>query len=222
MNKRIDSTMDPKLYETSASGDIDFLKRMDRNLDVFQVTKQQKNTVLHIAVKFKQLEFCRLRERATGEVESWGVNVIREMLRMVNLEKDTALHLAVRNGHFEVAKFLMEADQVLWGLVNNANASPFCLVIEGGFFRIANFIPEMFPQSIDGDINIKTALHSAVIHSQHALYGELKSTQRLLQGNSSTAYIVDQYGTSALHVAAFRGHINVVELLVQCFLIFMR
>ncbi|WRX24657.1 protein of unknown function DUF3447 - like 10 [Theobroma cacao] len=270
--------MDPELYEAAASGNLNFLKRMDPNLHVFQVTKQQQNTVLHIAVKFKQVEFCQhilissssllLKCNSKGEsplhigcleiaellvdcakqlqrdVESSGVSALRKPLRMVNLEKDTALHAAVRNGHFAVAKCLMEADQGLLGLVNAANASPLCLAIEGGFSRIASLILETFPKSLNGDINMKTALRSAVFHSQHdivkillenvpnsrnetdqigwsplhyaALYGDLKSTQLLLQGNSSTAYIVDQDGTSALHVAAFRGHTNVVELIVQC------
>ncbi|XWS64724.1 hypothetical protein CRYUN_Cryun05aG0028300 [Craigia yunnanensis] len=275
--------MDPKLYEAAASGDLNFLKRIDRNLDVLQVTKHQQNSVLHIAVKFKQLEFCRqilissssslllikynskgesalhvaakigcleiakllvdCAKELRGDDESGGVNTTKELLRMVNLEKDTALHVAVRNGHLAVAKYFMEADQGLLNLVNNPNVSPLCLAIEGGFLEIANFILEMFPKSLDGDINIKTALRSAVIHSQHdivklllekipnsrnetdqigwtplhyaAFYGDLKSTQLLLQGNSSIAYIVDQDGTSALHVAAIRGHINVVELIVQ-------
>ncbi|XWS57712.1 hypothetical protein CRYUN_Cryun09bG0197200 [Craigia yunnanensis] len=199
--------MDPELYEAAASGDLNFLKRIDLNLDVFQVTKHQQNSVLHIAVNFKQLGFCReiltsssssvllIKSNSKGEsalhvaakigcleiakllvdctkelredVESWGVNSVRELLRMVNLEKDTALNVAVRNGHFAVAKYLIEADQGLLDLVNDANASPLCLAIEGGFSTIASFILEMFPKSLDGEINIKTALHSAVIHSQH-------------------------------------------------------
>ena len=198
------------MYEAAASGDLNFLKRIDRNLDVLQVTKHQQNSVLHIAVKFKQLEFCRqilissssslllIKYNSKGEsalhvaakigcleiakllvdwakelcedVESWGVNTIRELLRMVNLEKDTALHVAVRNGHFAVAKYLMETDQGLLDLVNDANVSPLCLAIDGGFFAIASFILEMFPKSLDGDINIKTALRSAVIHSQHGKF----------------------------------------------------
>ncbi|KAK6232966.1 hypothetical protein SCA6_003039 [Theobroma cacao] len=274
--------MDPELYEAAASGNLNFLKRMDPNLHVFQVTKQQQNTVLHIAVKFKQVESCQqilnssssllLKCNSKGEsplhvaakigcleiaellvdcakqlqrdFESSGVSALRKQLRMVNLEEDTVLHVAVRNGHFAVAKCLMEADQGLLGLVNAANASPLCLAIGGGFSRIASLILGTFPKSLNGDINMKTALRSAVFHSQHdivkillenvpnsrnetdqigwsplhyaALFGDLKSTQLLLQGNSSTAYIVDQDGTSALHVAAFRGHTNVVELIVQC------
>ncbi|OMO71950.1 hypothetical protein CCACVL1_18013 [Corchorus capsularis] len=259
--------MNPEVYEAAATGDINFLSRKDPKFDFFQVTEQQHNTILHTAVKFKQLEFCKqilfsnsssfssssssslllnyssfssllLKSNSKGEtpfhvaakigcseiaqlfvdcvklkqlrgdiVESWGVSSLEQVLRMVNLEKDTALHVAVRNSHFAVAKCLVEADP---GLL---------------------------------DIDIKTALRSAIIHSQHeivklilkrkseskgetdeigwtplhytALYGDLKTTQLLLQGNSKAAFILDQDGTSALHVAAFRGHINVVELLVQ-------
>ncbi|XVF42242.1 hypothetical protein PTKIN_Ptkin01aG0345100 [Pterospermum kingtungense] len=276
--------MDPKLYEAAASGDLNFLKRTHQaNLDVFQVTKHQQNNVLHIAVKFKQVEFCKqiLKSSSTSllltksnskgesalhvaakvgcleivkllvhctkelsrDVENSRVNARSDLLRMVNKEKDTALHVAVRNGHFAVAKYLIEADQGFFDMINDANVSLLCLAIEGGFSQIANFILEKFPDSPDGEINIKTALHSAVIHSQHdtvklllkkvpnsrngtdqigwtplhyaALYGDLKSTKLLLEGTSSTAYIVDLDGTSALHVAAFRGHINVVEQLVQ-------
>ncbi|OMO71954.1 hypothetical protein CCACVL1_18017 [Corchorus capsularis] len=296
--------MNPELYEAAATGDLNFLNRKDPKFDVFQVTEQQHNTVLHIAVKFKQLEFCKkilfsnsssfssssssslllnytsfssllLKSNSKGEtpfhvaakigcseiaqlfvdcvklkqlrgdiIESWGVNSLEQVLRMVNLEKDTALHVAVKNGHFAVAKCFVEADSGLLGLVNGANASPLCLAMEGGFSRIASFFLENFPNSLDfADIDIKAALRSAIIHSQHdilklilkrkpesrgetdeigwtplhyaALYGDLKTTQLLLQGNSKAAFIFDQDGTSALHVAAFRGHINVVELLVQ-------
>ncbi|OMO96265.1 hypothetical protein COLO4_15393 [Corchorus olitorius] len=279
--------MNPELYEAAATGDINFLNRKDPKFDFFQVTEQQHNTVLHIAVKFKELEFCKqilcsssssslllkpnskeetpfhvaakigcsdiaqlfvdcvkLKQLRGDIIESWGVNSLEQVLRMVNLENDTALHVAVRNGHFEVVKCFVEADPGLLGLVNGANASPLCLAMEGGFSRIAIFFLENFPNSLDfADIDIKAALRSAIIHSQHdivklilkrkpesrgetdeigwtplhyaALYGDLKTTQLLMQGNSKAAFILDQDGTSALHVAAFRGHINVVELLLQ-------
>ncbi|XVF42245.1 hypothetical protein PTKIN_Ptkin01aG0345400 [Pterospermum kingtungense] len=276
--------MDPKLYEAAASGDLNFLQTTEQNIDVLQVTKHQQNSVLHIAVKFKQVEFCKqiLQSSSSsfdlltksnskgksalhvaakigcleiakllvdcprglsGDVENSRVNARSELLRMVNQEKDTALHVAVRNGHFAVAKYLIEADQGLFDTINDANVCLLCLAIEGGFSEIANFILGKFPDSPDGEINIKTALHSAVIHSQHAtvklllekipnsrnetdrigwtplhyaaFFDDLKSTKMLLQGHISTAYIVDQDGTSALHVAAFKGHINVVELFVQ-------
>ncbi|WRX24659.1 protein of unknown function DUF3447 - like 10 [Theobroma cacao] len=79
--------MDPELYEAAASGNLNFLKRMDPNLHVFQVTKQQQNTVLHIAVKFKQVESCQQI-----------LNSSSSLLLKCNSKGESPLHVAAKIG----------------------------------------------------------------------------------------------------------------------------
>lgn len=87
----------------------------------------------------------------------------KKLLRMTNLEKDTALHVAVRCGHCRVVMLLIEADPTLCCLTNSANESPLFLATSKGFQRIARYIlceSSMCPSF--ERINDVTALHAAV------------------------------------------------------------
>lgn len=194
------TSMDWKLFEAAASGDINFLRQTEAHkLNFNQVTPQQ-NTVLHIAVHSKQKEFAGkvlslcpsllLKANVKGDtplhvaarrgslelaellingtktlhedVESQEVRV-KELLRMVNLEKEeTALHVAVRNGHFGVVKVLMEADIGLLDLVDSDDQAPLSLALLGKFPDIILHILETSPSSPRVGPHGANALHAAV------------------------------------------------------------
>ncbi|RVW77770.1 hypothetical protein CK203_050309 [Vitis vinifera] len=86
-------------------------------------------------------------------------NAPRNLLRMVNQEGDTALHVAVRNGHLDTAlhaavkydhldvvKLLVKADIELLHMDNKANESPLYLAVERGLFDFTKYMLNKCPK----------------------------------------------------------------------------
>ncbi|KAK9180147.1 hypothetical protein WN943_029354 [Citrus x changshan-huyou] len=74
------------------------------------------DTPLHLAAKFSHFDIVRvlieraqLAQHGDEEPES-GIEAFRQMIRMVNNEKNTALHEAVSHGNVEVVKILTRED----------------------------------------------------------------------------------------------------------------
>lgn len=80
-----------------------------------------------------------LINRARTEVE---VGRNHELLRMGNLEMDTVLHDAVRNGHFDIVELLIREHPRLTSLTNNAGESALFLAVDRAFYKIALHILE--------------------------------------------------------------------------------
>jgi ankyrin repeat protein len=102
----------------------------------------------------------------SGQVESHK----KKLLRMVNVDKDTALHCATRNGHFQSVKLLIEADPELSNLINNADESPLYLATSKGLTNIAKLILNASPSSPHIGPNGITALHAAVYSKSYSKY----------------------------------------------------
>ena len=85
---------------------------------------------------------------------------------MGNLEKDTALHDVVRNGHFDIVELLIREHPRLTSLTNNAGESPLFLAVDRVFYKIALHILEEavnVPGCSYGGRNKMNLLHVAVI-----------------------------------------------------------
>ncbi|KDO36758.1 hypothetical protein CISIN_1g041785mg, partial [Citrus sinensis] len=74
------------------------------------------DTPLHLAAKYSHFDIVRvlieraqLAQHGDEEPES-GIEAFRQMIRMVNNEKNTALHEAVSHGNVEVVKILTRED----------------------------------------------------------------------------------------------------------------
>ncbi|KAL6342622.1 hypothetical protein AAG906_012485 [Vitis piasezkii] len=91
--------MDAALYEAAAYGRIDVLEQMSEDHFVVQLTPN-KNTVLHIAAQFGQLDCVQY---------ILGLNSSSSLLLKPNLKGDTPLHHAAREGHLTVVKALIDA-----------------------------------------------------------------------------------------------------------------
>ncbi|KAJ9701417.1 hypothetical protein PVL29_006669 [Vitis rotundifolia] len=91
--------MDAALYEAAAYGRIDVLEQMSEDHFVVQLTPN-KNTVLHIAAQFGQLDCVQY---------ILGLNSSSSLLLKPNLKGDTPLHLAAREGHLTVVTALIDA-----------------------------------------------------------------------------------------------------------------
>ena len=69
--------------------------------------------------------------RASRDQEA---EVKRLLLRAKNAEQNTALHLAVKHGHYDIVVLLITEDPVLTLITNDAGESPLFLAVDRGFF----------------------------------------------------------------------------------------
>ncbi|KAJ8747876.1 hypothetical protein K2173_013044 [Erythroxylum novogranatense] len=97
------------------------------------------------------------------------VEVEKELVRMENQDNDTALHDAVRNGHFEIVSLLINEDPGLARVVNGAGESPMFLAVDRKFYKIANHILKTVPMCSYVGRNRMNALHAAIIRADKRL-----------------------------------------------------
>ncbi|KAM4119545.1 hypothetical protein ACJW30_03G068200 [Castanea mollissima] len=165
------------------------------------------------------------------------------LLRKKNLEKNTALHEAIRNDHCDIVELLIREDPELASFTNNAWASPLFLAVDRGFYKIGLQIIETIPECSYMGRNGMNALHAAVIREQNnflhkmldkfptaiveaddygwiplhyaAYLGNVKVVELFLKKKSSLAYIMDKEDMSALHISAKKGHVGVMKTLIR-------
>ncbi|PRQ38111.1 putative ankyrin repeat-containing domain, PGG domain-containing protein [Rosa chinensis] len=166
-----------------------------------------------------------------------------ETLRIRNRGNSTVLHEASRNGHYKVVEFLIKVDPNLASVENDEGESPLYLAARGGMLEIVNQIIRTNPSSAHGGSFGQTALHAAVVErhvgvmealvafkqelakeadrqGRTPLYyaaslGDHRTVKRLLELDTSTAYVLDKGGRSPIHVAARNGHTGVIREIIQ-------
>lgn len=151
---------------------VEFFTSISLGSPMFWATNIKGDTPLHTAAKVGCLLVVEFLINHAKMLHIEGVDeengpvdgeAYKNLLRMTNLEKDTALHVGVRCGHCRVVMLLIEADPTLCCLTNSANESPLFLATSKGFQRIARYIlceSSMCPSF--ERINDVTALHAAV------------------------------------------------------------
>ncbi|XP_058005549.1 ankyrin repeat-containing protein ITN1 isoform X3 [Hevea brasiliensis] len=162
--------MDPELYQAIIYGDQKFFENLRDadSYDLLQVTSGHKNSIIHVAAKCGEMQIAEkiialcpsLLHQTNTKVE-----VEKELLRMQNLDKDTALHEAARNGNFEVVSLLVNEDPELAQIVNNAGESSLFLAVDRKFYKIACLIHEVAPACSYGGRNSMNVLHVAIIRA---------------------------------------------------------
>ncbi|XP_068339348.1 ankyrin repeat-containing protein At5g02620-like [Pyrus communis] len=251
------------LHISAESKQIDFFKNVDpdRYGQLFWAPNKKGNTPLHVASRVGCVEIVKLLiQNATtatalslegADEESGLVSPAdkgdpigrQQLLRMTNLQKDTAMHVAVRSGHHQVVLLLMESDPQLCCFTNSANESPLFLATLHWFPPLACSILNQCPTSPSFQgTNGLTSLHVAAARTglvkimvsknpgmmkevdtlgwtplhYAALWGNSGAVSILLQADSSASYILDKSGLSALHVAAYAGHTSIMEEVIRC------
>ncbi|KAH0890897.1 hypothetical protein HID58_053326, partial [Brassica napus] len=186
------------------------------------------DTPLHVAASVGSFQILQLLVNEVAlDIENLGVTT-KQLLRITNKQKDTALHVALKNGHGDVAKLIVGLDAGLLEMANNNNESPLYLAVERGLFDVAGHILERFPL-VSGkgpkdflrklmetrsemikevDVIGWTPLHYSV------WLEKIEITQLLLQQDSSAAYTSDKEGQCPLHLAASTGQIDAYRELV--------
>ncbi|XP_072951007.1 protein ACCELERATED CELL DEATH 6-like [Typha angustifolia] len=150
----------------------------------------------------------------TSEGEDAGVGD-RTAIRARNRHEETALHLAVQNGHVDVAKELMSADPKLVSMVDEQGTSPLYLAVMAGSVALLRAILGSSSSTTPTTVSYagpdgRTAMHAA------ALFGNLAVIAReLLKWNQILAKIADKSGSTPLHYAASTENDKMVKLLLN-------
>ncbi|XP_059653379.1 uncharacterized protein LOC132300347 isoform X2 [Cornus florida] len=134
----------------------------------------------------------------------------KKMLRLRNVEGDTALHEAVRNeNNVDVVEILTREDSKFEHPPNNAEETPLFLAAErGNSMIVSKFLENCRSPTYSGP-NGRTALHAATIHG----YKECVKILYLLK--PSLTKEADVYGWRPLHYAAWIRNPSMVRQLLD-------
>ena len=91
--------MDRRLFQAASNGDLQFFEKLTDPSTILQVTIE-KNTVLHVAVQFNQLEAARKI-----------VHLNSRLLYEANSKGNTPLHVAARDGSSSLVKLLIDLEE---------------------------------------------------------------------------------------------------------------
>jgi len=195
---------------------------LEKGADVNFNERKDKCTPLHIAVSMN----C--------------VDVVSELLAAKNVNVDardvndeTPLHIAARNGFVEIGKMLVDNGANLKAS-NNQRKQPLLVALEKNHTEFVNFVLDsgvIFKASTStGDVALEMKKTLAMAERinffvcgpigmtpcQHAAAeGNLENIKILLNEDASALYERYDDGNTLLHLAALGGHIDVVKLLVK-------
>ncbi|PQQ13128.1 hypothetical protein Pyn_19794 [Prunus yedoensis var. nudiflora] len=127
------------------------------------------------------------------------------------MEKETALHVALRYGYQRVAHLLIEVNPELTCLTNMVNESPLFLATSKDYMQTANMILEYCPESSFQGVNGVTALHAVVTHKSELA---IKTLESMILENGDAIKEADAIGWTPLHYAALKGNLEATELLL--------
>ncbi|XP_031101574.1 ankyrin repeat-containing protein At5g02620-like [Ipomoea triloba] len=123
-------------------------------------------TVLHCAAEKGYADIESLVISATKILYYKDVEIgvgVREMIGMMDNVKDTALHKAVRMGHLEVVKLLIQEDPEFEYFANDAGETPIYIAAELQFDEcLVEMLNTCRKPTYDGPLG-RNALHAAVL-----------------------------------------------------------
>ncbi|CAN6545475.1 unnamed protein product [Malus baccata var. baccata] len=207
---------------------INFFKKVKKNPESprFWATNKNGETPLHVAARVgcgEVVTFLIEHTKAEPmevvdldpEKEPTDGEAYKKLLRMPNLEMDTALHVAVRYNHAGVAKILLSADPELCCSFYSTRESPLFLAVRVGSTSIADYILKKTPDheslSFQGTNGV-TALHAAATRIPFAKKGIVQS---MVTKNPGMVEVRDEIGWTPLHYASLRGNLKAAQLLIQ-------
>lgn len=174
-------------------------------------TNMKGDTPLHIAASLGDLKMTKfLLECAKGERD---IEAKTPLIKMLNREKDTALHVAVRKGYAQIVDLLIAEDGGLTSITNNAGESPLFLAVDGGFDEIADSILQI-PGCSYGGRKGMNVLHAAVIRKDRKKTPPVR-LEGMLKKFGDAMVEADEFGWIPLHYAAYFGDVKVVELFLD-------
>lgn len=169
--------MDSELFAAAISGNKNVLKMKDSVTRVGDQLTPTKNTVLHLA-----------SESGKAECVEQILKKYSDLLCKKNSEGDTALHVAVRGGHLNVVRVLLD----------NAKASPSEVSENNVHMKLIRMLND----------EKESALHEAVRHDY------VHIVKFLVEKDPKDEHSPNKHQMAPLYLATFKGHVASVNLIL--------
>ncbi|XP_062595975.1 serine/threonine-protein phosphatase 6 regulatory ankyrin repeat subunit C-like [Saccostrea cucullata] len=215
---------------TAQSGNIELYEYLIEK-GVEQTIPGGQSTPLHEACRFGRLNMCKylvktyphLRDVKDNDGESAlhaaarGGNI--DLLNFL-LEKGfdvktktnngkTVLHLCCKRGKLEMCKYLVNTYPNLLDVKDNNGRNALHYAAWGGYIDLLNFLLEK-----GFDVKSKTNDGETVLH-RCCMIGKLEMCKYLVNTYPHLLDVKDNNGRNALHLAAFRGNIDLLIFLLE-------
>ncbi|KAJ9701390.1 hypothetical protein PVL29_006649 [Vitis rotundifolia] len=207
--------MDADLYTAASKGNISKLEQMLEACDLGLQLTPKRNTILHIAAQFGQLDCVKLILQLTSS---------SSLLGQSNLKGDTPLHLAAREGHLTVVQALIQAakalpdeiesgvgvDKSILRMANEGKDTALHEAVRYHHPEVVKLLIEEDPQFIYGpNISGGTPLYMAVERG----HGDL--VQIIIDNTSTSPAYSGILGRTALHSAVIRKDQEIIAKLLE-------
>ncbi|KAL6342299.1 hypothetical protein AAG906_007513 [Vitis piasezkii] len=205
--------MDDSVYEAAAKGDIDALKKIPESEFHAQLSPKH-NTILHIASEFGKIECV-----------NWILDLpsSSSLLQRPNLNEDTPLHLAAREGHLKVVEALINAareptldietgpgpHKVMLRMENKGKDTALHEAVRYDHYEVVMLLIKEDPDFIYG------ANDSGITPLYMAVEGGFTGAVKLIIENSSTPSYNGLMGRNALHAAVICNDKENIKTLLE-------
>ncbi|KAJ7386257.1 hypothetical protein OS493_010661 [Desmophyllum pertusum] len=155
------------------------------------------STPIHLACSQGNLEIAKLLVKHGAKIESEDGNGLTPLLR------------ASLGGHVPIIEFLLEQGAQLYPTTGTCTPSPLmCAVKRSQHYAVRYFLARGFPLKFK-DLNWRTVLHVAVACA------DIETVDLILEnGGHNLLESKDQYGKTAMHYAASRCNVDIINRLI--------
>ncbi|CAL5413376.1 unnamed protein product [Camellia sinensis] len=206
---------DTVLHIAAYSGHVPLVELiLTHRFDLFSKKNSSGNLPIHAAASSGHLSTVKslLGFRQRDDSEEWRVSVLKE----VNKNKETALHVALKNRHEEVAAFLFNLCPSVSSYPNKEGKSPLYMAAEAGFLDLVNLMTAETVEVVVMDNSMSSSETRSVVHA--ALRGRNKDVlEAILEREQRFADLKDEDGTTALSYAILAGYLEGVHHLLEKF-----
>ncbi|ERM98709.1 hypothetical protein AMTRI_Chr05g57500 [Amborella trichopoda] len=192
--------MDKRLYVASIVGNVALLLELVQEDESIldQVTEPARDTALHLAARFGQINFVK-------EI----VGFKPQMVSLENHRLETPVHEASREGHAEVVALLLEMESTVAYKLNREDESCLKLACRRGHLSVVKYLLEIPWLLITELGKPSTSLHAAVAG------GHTDVVREIIKIRPDFAWVVDNEGNSPLHIASSKGHVEISRELIR-------